>query len=91
MVKFSEWLDTELEKKEWTRADLARHAHVRQSTISMVYSGNRNVGLKLANAIAAALKLQPITVFRAARITSQEVTSFFAHINAPVVLIARKE
>jgi transcriptional regulator with XRE-family HTH domain len=72
MVKFSEWLDAELKKKEWTRADLARHSHVRESTISMVYSGNRNVGLKLAKAIAEALSLPPITVFRAAGITEQE-------------------
>jgi transcriptional regulator with XRE-family HTH domain len=66
MTKFSNWLDEELKSKNWSHAELARHAGVHQSTISMIYSGQRGVGPELINAIAHALKLPPETVFRAA-------------------------
>jgi transcriptional regulator with XRE-family HTH domain len=66
MVKFSEWLDTELNNRGWTRAELARRAGVHQSTISMAYSGQRNVGPDLAESIARAFGIQPEEVFRVA-------------------------
>jgi transcriptional regulator with XRE-family HTH domain len=65
MVKFAEWLDSELDKRGWTRAELARRAGVNQSTISMAYSGQRNVGVDLAVAIARGFgDISIETVFR---------------------------
>lgn len=66
VVKFTDWLDLELDNRGWTRAELARRANVNQSTISMVYSGQREVGPDLAKSIARALHLPAEAVFREA-------------------------
>lgn len=68
MVKqnFTEWVDTELAKRSWTRAELSRRANVSQSTLSMVWSGERQPGAELCVAIAHALNFPPETIFRAA-------------------------
>lgn len=70
MVKFSAWLDEKLEEKGWTRAELSRRAGVSQSSLSMVYSGQRNIGPELASAIARAFDLPESTVFAAAELIS---------------------
>lgn len=66
MVNFPKWLDAELEKREWSRADLSQKAKISQSALSMIYSENRKAGPEICNAVASALKLPPEEVFRAA-------------------------
>jgi transcriptional regulator with XRE-family HTH domain len=66
MSEFSDWLDTELSKRNWTRADLAKAAGISQSSLSLIYSGNRKPGNDLCESIARALKLPPEEVFRRA-------------------------
>lgn len=66
MKTFPEWLENELGKKSWTRADLAREAGISQSTLSLIYSGNRQPGKEVCSAVAQALRLPPETVFVAA-------------------------
>ena len=65
---FGKWLLAELEKREWSQADLARAAKVSRSSISEIVSGQRQIGKRTATAIATALKLPPEQVFRAAGI-----------------------
>lgn len=66
MVNFAEWVDKELALRDWTRADLSQRAKISQSTLSMIYSQSRKAGPDVCNAIAAALKVPPDEVFRAA-------------------------
>lgn len=66
MVKFSDWLDAQLEERNWTRAELARRSGIHQSTLSMIYNGLRNVGTDSADAIANAFHLPASVVYIAA-------------------------
>jgi transcriptional regulator with XRE-family HTH domain len=54
---FSTWLDKKLNQKGWTRAELARKAKISDSTLSMIYSGKRGLGIKTSKAIADALDI----------------------------------
>lgn len=65
-TEFTTWLDQELRKKKWTRADLARHASYSQATLSLVFSNDRAPSIELCYAIARALDLPAEMVFRAA-------------------------
>lgn len=65
-IKFRDWLLTTLEEKEWSQADLARHAKVSRTAISDAISGKRNVGKDLGLALARALNVPPDEIFRAA-------------------------
>jgi transcriptional regulator with XRE-family HTH domain len=63
---FAAWLEYELAARNWRPADLAKAADVPQATISNILNGNREVGAKVAKAIADALDLSPEYVFRRA-------------------------
>lgn len=63
---FGDWLQDVLDERGWTRADLARAADVRESSLSDVFSGRRKVGTDLATAIADALKIPQEDVYIAA-------------------------
>lgn len=66
MTDFARWLDSELKKRRWTKADLARASELSQTAIGQVFSDKRKPGPDLCNAIAGALDLPPETVFRKA-------------------------
>jgi transcriptional regulator with XRE-family HTH domain len=66
MEKFSKWLNTELQKRDWKQADLIRLTGLDSSTISNIFNEKRNVGPEACTAIAHALRLPPEQVFRAA-------------------------
>jgi transcriptional regulator with XRE-family HTH domain len=63
---FNEWLDEELKKRSWNKAELARRAHISQSALSMIKSGEREPGLEILTSIAHALKESPENVYRIA-------------------------
>ena len=65
-MRFQEWLQQELNERDWTYADLADRAHIGKSTISMIMSEVRNPGSETCRAIARALTLPPEIVFRKA-------------------------
>ena len=65
-MKFAEWLQTELNKRQWTQAELARRANTTDATLSRIISGTRQAGPDAALAIARALKEPPERVFRLA-------------------------
>jgi transcriptional regulator with XRE-family HTH domain len=66
MINFSKWLEKVLEMQGWTRADLARRAHISPSSLSMIVSGQRNPGEELCSSIARALNIPPEIVFEEA-------------------------
>jgi transcriptional regulator with XRE-family HTH domain len=69
---FVEWLDGELNKRDWTRADLSRRAKVSQSSLSLIYSGARNPGESIARSIAHAFGLPESVVFQAAGLMTND-------------------
>ena len=68
METFQEWLETELNRRDWRIADLARRASVDKGNLSRVLSGLRNPGPDICLAIARALNVPPEDVFRQAGI-----------------------
>ena len=68
--RFSGWLQEEIDKREWTQANLARKAHVSRAAVSQVISENRKPGPDFCRAIAHALDLPEEDVFRQARLLS---------------------
>lgn len=63
---FAEWLEAELNKRDWTRADLARRAGISKPQISRIMNREQSPGHSTCTGIAAALGLPPETVYRAA-------------------------
>lgn len=59
-----EYLLTEMEKRGWKQADLARYAGLDSGLINNYISGRRNIGATSALAIAKAFKVAPEIVFR---------------------------
>ena len=67
---FSEWVQGELDKREWSQADLARKAGVSRASVSLVISQNRKPGPEFCRAIARAMELPEEYIFRKARLLS---------------------
>jgi transcriptional regulator with XRE-family HTH domain len=63
---FNDWLDRELNKRNWTRAELARRGDISQSALSLIYSGQRKPGIELCGKVAKALGLPAENVLRQA-------------------------
>ncbi len=66
MENFGDWLVEELEKRGWSQSDLVKTAGISRGTLSNIISGTRGVGSDSLVAIAEALKISPITIFRKA-------------------------
>jgi len=65
-MDFPHWLDKMLRQRGWSRAELARRSGLSPSTLSMISSGQRRVGLEACRAFARALQLPEAEVLRAA-------------------------
>lgn len=61
-MKFSEWLLDEMEKRNWSQADLARRAGLTRAAISNYVSGKRPNG-EAIDKLAKALQLPPSLLF----------------------------
>jgi transcriptional regulator with XRE-family HTH domain len=72
-TKLIEWIEEQLRQRDWKPADLARAASVRDSTISRVLNGNAKAGPELCNAMASALDVNPVEVFRIAELLPPSV------------------
>jgi transcriptional regulator with XRE-family HTH domain len=70
---FSKWLQSELDKQEWTQADLARKTDLSRAAVSLVLSKNRKPGPDFCRAIAHALDLPEEEVFRQAGLLSPKL------------------
>lgn len=62
------WIEEQLRLRDWRPADLARAAGVRDSTISRILNGNAKAGPELCSAMAEALDVSPVEVFRIAEL-----------------------
>jgi len=63
---FGQWILSELEKRNWSQSDLVRASGISRGTLSNIISGTRGVGQDSVIAIAHALKISPLTLFRQA-------------------------
>jgi transcriptional regulator with XRE-family HTH domain len=66
METFSEWLLEEMGRKNMSQQSLAQKSGITPAQISRVISGQRGLGEKSLTAIARALNISPITIFRKA-------------------------
>lgn len=65
-MTFVNWLEKELENRQWTRSKLAKIAGISASSLSHIYTGKRMPGSDVCRAIADALKISPDIVYREA-------------------------
>jgi len=66
METFIEWLQQQLNQRQWTQADLARHSSVTQTHLSRIMNGMRKPGPDTLVNIARALRIPPDEAFRRA-------------------------
>lgn len=66
MEDFANWLEEKLKERGWQPADLARKAHLGNSTVTRILNSNRGAGPEVCLAIARTLQLPPELVFRKA-------------------------
>lgn len=65
-IDFADWLEWQLQTRNWRPSDLARKSGVTQSTIGNILNRRREVGPDVARAIAVAFEIPPESVFRLA-------------------------
>jgi transcriptional regulator with XRE-family HTH domain len=65
---FINWINQELDKREWSQADLARIAHLSPGGISHILTGTRKPGIDVCEKIAKAFKIPADEVFRIANL-----------------------
>lgn len=70
-IGFSEWINQELNKRGWNQSELARRADISRGTLANIMNGNRGIGPETCTAIAEAMDLPAIEVFRAAGLLPQ--------------------
>jgi transcriptional regulator with XRE-family HTH domain len=72
-IIFSEWLNEQLKARNWTQAQLAKSAGLGRAVINKIINQfNKHPDPQTCVSIARALKLSPITVFRAAGLLPEE-------------------
>ena len=64
-MDFGNWLRQEVNKRQWSYAELARRSNVKTTQISRVVKGTQGAGPDLCIAIAKGLELPREEVFRA--------------------------
>ena len=69
---FQSWLENELKTRGWTLNYLARRAGLSGGTLNNIMSGVRGVGFDTCKAVAEALNVPPVVVFRAAGLLPPE-------------------
>jgi transcriptional regulator with XRE-family HTH domain len=67
---FVEWLDEELNRRNWTRSELSRKAGVSTAALSLIYSGKRQPGHDLCINLSRALDIPQIIVLEKAGLLS---------------------
>lgn len=66
MQELVEWINSELNKRNWTLRELSRRSGVNPGTISLVLNQHRGAGPEFCRAIARAFRVSPEKVFRLA-------------------------
>ena len=65
-MSFVEWLTFELDRRRWTKRELAQQAGVSESMVYQVLNGQRNPGFEFCVGVARAFELSPEVVLRRA-------------------------
>ena len=68
--EFVDWLDNELMVRQLTRYELSQRMGMSQSTLSLIWSGQRKPGVEFCKALADALMFDEAFVFRKAGLLS---------------------
>lgn len=71
MIDFADWINNQLQKRNWKQADLARESGVSRAAISDILSGKHKAGFQVCKGIASAFRLPVMEVFRAAGLVQQ--------------------
>lgn len=72
-ISFSDWLNEQMRREQWSQADLARAAGIGPSTVyKMLNSKSKRPDPDSCLGIARALDMSPVTVFRAAKLLPAE-------------------
>ncbi|MCD4738336.1 MAG: helix-turn-helix transcriptional regulator [Anaerolineae bacterium] len=66
LIEFSEWLGKEIKSRGWSAANLSRRSGVASAQISRILNRERGIGPDSCLAIARALGVPPVEVFRRA-------------------------
>lgn len=69
---FSNWIQKELQDRNWSQADLADKAGITDATVSRLVNDVRGPGPKLCNKLAKALNYPPEFVFKMAGLLPPE-------------------
>lgn len=65
-MEFSEWIETELERRGWSRSEAARRGQISPSMFDKVINGYSKPGIKFLEGIARAFGISITIVYRAA-------------------------
>lgn len=65
-IYFSEWLQTEMDKRGWSQSDLARYADLNRAVINKLFNGKSHAQPATLEAISRALKIPIEITYRAA-------------------------
>jgi transcriptional regulator with XRE-family HTH domain len=65
-IYFSEWLQSEMDKRGWSQSDLARSADLNRAVINKLLNGKSHPQPVTLEAISRALKIPVETIYRAA-------------------------
>lgn len=65
-IYFSEWLQTEMDKRGWSQSDLARYADLNRAVINKLLNGKSHPQPPTLEAISRALKIPMEIIYRAA-------------------------
>jgi transcriptional regulator with XRE-family HTH domain len=66
MEEFTDWLEQELQSRDWSVSDLARKAGVQPASLSRILNKTRKAGPDICRAVAEAFHVSPEKVFRKA-------------------------
>ena len=91
-LRFSEWLQLELDRRGWSQSDCARSANLNRAVINKLLNGKSRPQPSTLAAIARAFKIPVETVYRAAGLlppntdhddSTQELMHIFKSIQSP--------
>ncbi len=91
-LRFSEWLQVELDRRGWSQSDCARSANLNRAVINKLLNGKSKPQPSTLVAIARALKIPAETIYRAAGLlppntdhddSMQELMHIFKSIQSP--------
>ena len=86
MSKFTQWLNTELNQRGWSRSEAARRGGISASMFDKVINGRANPGLEFCKGVARAFEMPLEDVLRLASILpplddSPETEQLLRHIS----------